>query len=102
MKLHWDIEDLIEHFTLIDKDKDVLENKAGATLLGCVLSLHLLQVCLVYVNTPLIQQVLADPKHLLQMKKEICEHSLRSSIVISPLTEHSTLILTNAYKLKKE
>jgi len=34
------------------------------------LSLHLLQICLVYVNTLLIQQVLTDPKHLQQMKKE--------------------------------
>jgi len=34
------------------------------------LSLHLLQICLVYVNTLLIQQVLAEPKHLQQMKKE--------------------------------
>ncbi len=34
------------------------------------LSLHLLQICLVYVNTLLIQQVLADPKHFQQMKKE--------------------------------
>ena len=34
------------------------------------LSLYLLQVCLVYVNTLLIQRVLADPKQFKQMKKE--------------------------------
>ena len=39
MKRQWDIEELIEHFTLIEEDKDVLENKTGATLLGCALLL---------------------------------------------------------------
>jgi hypothetical protein len=39
MKRQWDIEELIEHFTLIDEDKEVLENKTGATLLGCALLL---------------------------------------------------------------
>lgn len=34
------------------------------------LSLHLLQICLVYVNTLLIQKVLGDPKQFKQMKKE--------------------------------
>ena len=34
------------------------------------LSLHLLQICLVYVNTLLIQRVLAEPQQLRQMKKE--------------------------------
>ncbi|HZO73644.1 MAG TPA: DUF4158 domain-containing protein [Ktedonobacteraceae bacterium] len=37
MRRQWDIEELIEHFTLVDEDKDVLENKTGATLLGCAL-----------------------------------------------------------------
>jgi TnpA family transposase len=34
------------------------------------LSLHLLQICLVYVNTLLIQRVLAEPRQLQQMKQE--------------------------------
>jgi TnpA family transposase len=34
------------------------------------LSLHLLQICLVYVNTLLIQRVLAEPQQFRQMKKE--------------------------------
>ncbi|MHB8599983.1 MAG: Tn3 family transposase [Ktedonobacteraceae bacterium] len=34
------------------------------------LSLHLLQICLVYVNTLLIQRVLAEPQQIRQMKKE--------------------------------
>ncbi|HEU5375944.1 MAG TPA: hypothetical protein VFV38_10930 [Ktedonobacteraceae bacterium] len=39
MKRQWDIEELIEHFILIDEDKDVLEKKTGATLLGCAILL---------------------------------------------------------------
>jgi len=34
------------------------------------LSLHLLQVCLVYVNTIMIQQVLSEPKMMGRMKEE--------------------------------
>jgi TnpA family transposase len=34
------------------------------------LSLHLLQICLVYVNTLLIQRVLAEPQQFQRMKKE--------------------------------
>src|SRR3954464_13762669 len=39
MKRQWDMEELIEHFTLIEEDKKVLENKVGGTLLGCALLL---------------------------------------------------------------
>lgn len=35
-----------------------------------ILSMHLLQVCLVYINTLLIQQVLADPEWLDRLKEE--------------------------------
>lgn len=35
-----------------------------------VLSLHLLQICMVYVNTLMIQQVLDEPEWLQRMKKE--------------------------------
>lgn len=34
------------------------------------LSLHLLQICLVYINTLLIQQVLADPQQYRRLKAE--------------------------------
>jgi hypothetical protein len=39
MKRQWDIEDLIEHFTLVEDDLKILANKTGATRLGCVLLL---------------------------------------------------------------
>lgn len=37
MKRQRDIEELIEHFTLIEEDRDVLAKKTGATLLGALL-----------------------------------------------------------------
>ncbi len=39
MKRQWDIEDLIEHFTLVEDDLKILANKTGATRLGCALLL---------------------------------------------------------------
>src|SRR5690349_18278755 len=43
MKRQWDIEELIEHFTLIQKDLTFLANKTGATRLGCALLLKCFQ-----------------------------------------------------------
>ena len=43
MKRQWDIEELIEHFTLIEEDLEVLTNKTGATRLGCALLLKCFQ-----------------------------------------------------------
>jgi hypothetical protein len=39
MKRQWDIEELIEHFTLVENDLKILANKTGATRLGCALLL---------------------------------------------------------------
>lgn len=43
MKRQWDIEELIEHFTLIEEDLPVLSMKTGATRLGCALLLKCFQ-----------------------------------------------------------
>ncbi len=43
MKRQWDIEDLIEHFTLVEDDLKILANKTGATRLGCALLLKCFQ-----------------------------------------------------------
>ncbi len=43
MKRQWDIEELIEHFTLIEEDLPVLANKTGITRLGCALLLKCFQ-----------------------------------------------------------
>src|SRR5258708_5906816 len=43
MKRQWDIEELIEHFTLIQEDLDLLTNKSGPTRLGFALLLKCFQ-----------------------------------------------------------
>lgn len=43
MKRQWDIEALIEHFTLIEEDLEFLANKTGPTRLGCALLLKCFQ-----------------------------------------------------------
>jgi TnpA family transposase len=55
------------------------------------LSLHLLQICMVYVNTLLIQQVLADPKQLQQMKKE--DLRALTPLIYSHVTPYGTFRL---------
>jgi TnpA family transposase len=55
------------------------------------LSLHLLQSSLVYVNTLLIQQVLTDPKHLQQMKKE--DLRALTPLIYSHVTPYGTFRL---------
>jgi hypothetical protein len=44
MKRQWDIEELIEHFTLGEDDLKILANKTGATRLGCALLLKCFQL----------------------------------------------------------
>ena len=43
MKRQWDIEELIEHFTLVEDDLEFLANKTGPTHLGCALLLKCFQ-----------------------------------------------------------
>jgi TnpA family transposase len=56
-------------FIFYGKSGDFATNRLDEQELAA-LSLHLLQICLVYVNTLLIQQVLASPKQFQQMKQE--------------------------------
>src|SRR5579859_1583940 len=44
VKRTWDIEELIEHFTLVSADTDLLGNKTGATRLGFALLLKCFQL----------------------------------------------------------
>src|SRR5579884_990192 len=44
MKRQWDIEELIEHFTLVEDDLKILTNKTGATRLGCAILLKCFQL----------------------------------------------------------
>ena len=44
MKRTWDIEELIEHFTLVPPELELLGNKSGATRLGFALLLKCFQL----------------------------------------------------------
>ena len=44
MRRQWDIEELIEHFTLVTEDEELLANKTGATRLGFALLLKCFQI----------------------------------------------------------
>ena len=56
-------------FIFYGKGGEVATNRLEDQELS-VLSLHLLQICMVYVNTLMIQQVLDEPYWLRRMKKE--------------------------------
>ena len=56
-------------FIFFARGNEISSNQLEAQELS-ILSLHLLQVCLVYVNTIMIQQVLAEPKMMGKMRKE--------------------------------
>ena len=56
-------------FIFFARGNEISSNQLEAQELS-ILSLHLLQVCLVYVNTIMIQQVLAEPKMMSKMHEE--------------------------------
>lgn len=55
------------------------------------LSLHLLQICLVYINTLLIQQVLADPQQYQRLKPE--DLRALTPLIYSHVTPYGTFRL---------
>tara|TARA_A200000113_G_scaffold222753_1_gene236960 strand:- start:988 stop:2790 length:1803 start_codon:yes stop_codon:yes gene_type:complete len=56
-------------FIFFARGNEISSNQLEAQELS-ILSLHLLQVCLVYVNTIMIQQVLSEPKMMNKMREE--------------------------------
>ncbi|TME58208.1 MAG: hypothetical protein E6I59_17840, partial [Chloroflexi bacterium] len=66
------------------------------------LSLHLLQICLVYVNTLLIQQVLSEPRQFQQMKQE--DLRALTPLIYSHVTPYGTfrLNLTERIPIEQE
>jgi TnpA family transposase len=54
-------------FILYGHEGDFQTNRLDEQELAA-LSLHLLQVCLIFINTPLVQRVLAEPKHFQAMQ----------------------------------
>ena len=64
------------------------------------LSLHVLQICLVYVNTLFIQHVLADPKQLKQMKKE--DLRALTPLIYNHVTSYGTFRLNLSKRIQIE
>src|SRR5437762_752613 len=66
------------------------------------LSRHLLQICLVYVNTLLIQQVLSEPRQFQQMKQE--DLRALTPLIYSHVTPYGTfrLNLTERIPIEQE
>jgi TnpA family transposase len=64
------------------------------------LSLHLLQICLVYVNTLLIQRVLAEPKQFRQMRKE--DLRALTPLIYSHVTPYGTFRLDLSERIQIE
>jgi hypothetical protein len=64
------------------------------------LSLHLLQICLVYVNTVLIQRVLAEPGHFRQMRKE--DFRALTPFIYSHVTPYGTFRLDLSERMQIE
>ncbi len=77
-------------FIFYGKSGDFATNRLDEQELAA-LSLHLLQICLVYVNTLLIQQVLSDPKQFQQMKKE--DLRALTPLIYSHVTPYGTFRL---------
>ena len=67
-------------FIFYGKSGELATNRRDDQEIG-LLSLHLLQVCLVYVNTLMIQKVLAEPVWMQKM-------TTRDLAALSPLTYH--------------
>ncbi|ETR66131.1 MAG: hypothetical protein OMM_05788 [Candidatus Magnetoglobus multicellularis str. Araruama] len=59
----------VNDFIFFGKSGEISTNKKQSQEFS-VLSLHLLQNCLVYINTLLIQQILNDPEHMKYMTDE--------------------------------
>ena len=59
----------VNDFIFFGRSGEISTNKKQSQELS-VLSLHLLQNCLVYINTLLIQQILSDPEHMKYMTAE--------------------------------
>ena len=59
----------VNHFIFYGREGEFATNNIESQEIAA-LSLHLLQISLVFINTLLIQRVLADPKQLQKMKPE--------------------------------
>src|SRR5438132_2029473 len=88
-------------FIFYGKSGDFATNRLDEQELAA-LSLHLLQICLVYVNTLLIQQVLSEPRQFQQMKQE--DLRALTPLIYSHVTPYGTfrLNLTERIPIEQE
>jgi len=86
-------------FIFYGKNSEMATNQPGEQLLS-VLSLHLLQVCLVYINTLMLQQVLLEPS----WEKRLTKHDQRAltPLIYGHVNPYGTFQLDMNLRLKIE
>src|SRR5437588_10251291 len=86
-------------FIFYGKSGDFATNRLDEQELAA-LSLHLLQICLVYVNTLLIQQVLSEPRQFQQMKQE--DLRALTPLIYSDVTPYGTFRMIHNDRIPNE
>lgn len=86
-------------FIFYGKSGEIATNQPGEQLLA-VLSLHLLQVCLVYINTLMLQQVLLDPSWEKRLTKN--DQRALTPLIYGHVNPYGTFRLDMNQRLKIE
>ncbi len=86
-------------FIFYGKSGEMATNQPGEQLLA-VLSLHLLQVCLVYINTLMLQQVLLDPSWEKRLTKN--DQRALTPLIYGHVNPYGTFRLDMNQRLKIE
>jgi len=86
-------------FILFGKGSELASNRQKDLELT-MLALHLLQICMVYINTLMIQQVLADPA----WKKRLTQEDLRAltPLIYGHINPYGTFLLNMNVRLPIE
>ena len=86
-------------FIFYGKSGEMATNKPSEQLLA-VLSLHLLQVCLIYINTLMLQQVLTSPSWGIQLSDN--DQRALTPLIYSHINPYGTFQLDMTKRLKIE
>ncbi len=86
-------------FIFYGKGGEIATNQPSEQLLA-VLSLHLLQVCLIYINTLMIQQVLTSPRWRIQLNLQ--DQRALTPLIYSHINPYGTFQLDMTKRLKIE
>ena len=98
MKRHWEIDELVEHWTLLPRETELLTNKTGATRLGFAVLLKFFQLEAYFPqqasDVPTVAVESSDPKIAYSSKSRSArgEPSSRSNA----FTKRSQTVFTNA------